>query len=88
MMPFVTYPIVVPSGRAFTTWDVPMLPPAPGRLKITTFSWSVSEKGRETVRARMSPPPPGRKGTTIVICFVCAKRASGAAPEARNAPAS
>lgn len=44
MMPFVTYPTVVPSGRAFTTWDVPMLPPAPGRLKITT-SWSVSEKG-------------------------------------------
>ena len=51
MMPFVTYPIVVPSGWDLTTWPVPMLPPAPGRLKITTISRSASEKGRDTVRA-------------------------------------
>ena len=88
MMPFVTYPIVVPSGWDLTTWPVPMLPPAPGRLKITTISRSASEKGRDTVRARMSPPPPGGKGTTIVICVVCAKRAPGADPAARKAPAS
>src|ERR1700724_678878 len=45
--------------------SVPMLPLAPGRLSMTTGCPQRSDSFCPTVRARMSMPVPGVKGTMI-----------------------
>ncbi|MOA18094.1 hypothetical protein D3C78_1383820 [compost metagenome] len=44
--------------------STPRLPPAPGRLSMTTVQLFLSANSWATVRAMKSVPPPGGKGTT------------------------
>src|SRR4051812_46997163 len=57
-------PIVYPSGAAFATSSVPMMPFAPPRLSTTTCAPSASAIPGATVRATISTTPPGGKPTT------------------------
>jgi hypothetical protein len=58
---------VYPSGGDFATASAPIVLPAPGRLS-TTIGWpSRLDSGGAMMRPRMSPGPPGEKGTIMVI---------------------
>jgi hypothetical protein len=61
-----TYDIssVWPSGGAFATRSMPMLPPAPARLSTTTAWPHFSDSFWPTIRASASDAPPGACGTT------------------------
>ena len=52
---------VWPSGVALATSRVARLPPAPGRVSITTGWPSFSDRCWPMMRARMSFGPPGAK---------------------------
>ncbi len=56
---------VWPSGGAFATNAVPMLPVAPARLSVTTPTFQRSASRGPSKRARMSAVVPGVYGTTI-----------------------
>jgi len=58
---------VCPSGAALATWSAPMLPLAPGLFSTITGWPRRSESFGPTVRAMMSMPVPGVKGTTTLI---------------------
>ena len=53
-------------GACAASW-VPMLPPAPGRLSITTEPPSTSASLCPTTRPTMSLVPPAACGTSITI---------------------
>ena len=57
---------VWPSGGAFATKSVPMLPLAPALFSTTTAWPHFSESFGAMTRARMSMPVPGEKGTISV----------------------
>ena len=57
---------VWPSGAAFATKSVPILPLAPGLFSTTTGCFQRSASLGWRARARMSMPVPGVKGTTRV----------------------
>ena len=57
---------VCPSGAALATASAPMLPLAPGLLSTTTACFQRSLSLGAMMRAMMSLPLPGVKGTTRV----------------------
>ena len=65
-----------PSGVAFATMAVPIVPPAPVRFSITTGCPQFSLIFCAMMRASVSVPPPGENGTTkrigLVGNFCCA----------------
>ena len=56
-------------GSARPAYSVPMVPPAPGRLSTRTGTASARARRSEKTRAMKSVPPPGVKGTTMVMGF-------------------
>ena len=83
-------PMVVPSGSAFATRSVPMLPLAPGRFSITTGWPSIGCRLSATTRPTMSGVEPGPNGTISRSGFVgqsCAAAGAIAASEASRAKA-
>ena len=79
---------VWPSGVAFATMAVPIVPPAPVRFSITTACPQFSLIFCAMMRASVSVLPPGENGTTMRIGlvgnFCCAWRASGVAARAQR----
>ena len=61
---------VYPSGAAFATASVPMLPLAPGRFSTTMLAFQSSPIFWPSVLARMSAPVPGVKGTISLIVLL------------------
>ena len=57
---------VWPSGLAFATSAVPIVPPAPVRFSITTDCPQLSLIFCAMMRARVSVPPPGDNGNTAI----------------------
>lgn len=55
---------VYPSAGLLATNFAPMFPPAPGLFSTMTGCPSDWASRSETIRARMSFPPPGANGTT------------------------
>ena len=58
---------VYPSGSLPATTPVPMMVPAPGRLSTITFWPRSFDISSARMRAMVSVPPPGAKGTTSRI---------------------
>ena len=67
--------IVLPSGAALATKSAPILPLAPGMFCTTTLCPIFSASWACTVRAMVSMPVPGVKGTMILMGTLlgCAK---------------
>ena len=79
-----------PSGVALATALVAIAPEAPGRFSTSTGWPSRSESLGWMMRATVSLPPPGAKGTMSVTGRVgnaCAKAAPVAAPNAAKSAA-
>src|SRR5258706_8306511 len=66
-MPTLTIRSVYPSGFAWATAFAPRIPAAPLRFSTTTGLGHFALSFVATVRAEISVPPPGGKGTTNVI---------------------
>src|SRR5580704_1698297 len=78
---------VLPSGGAFATTALPVLPDAPVRFSITTVAPRRCAKPACASRATASTEPPGGNGTTILIGpdgQLCARAASGASAAANT----
>src|SRR5712692_3417361 len=67
---------VWPSGAAFATEAVPMVPPAPGRFSTMTLQPSAAPSSGLIARARMSCTPPAPNGTTMRVTLLCAAAAA------------
>ena len=76
--------IVWPSGSALATYSVPMMVPAPGRFSTMTVPPSCLAISCASVREMMSVPPPGAKGTTILVTWLAKSAARDAAGRARQ----
>jgi hypothetical protein len=63
---------VVPSGFDRATAVAPTAPPAPARFSMMMVSPSRVASSGAITRARTSCPPPGAKGTMILVTGVCA----------------
>src|SRR5436190_4237667 len=66
---------VWPSGSAFTTAEVPIWPPAPGRFSTITGCFQCSFMRCAMMRAAMSAPAPADSGTMmrmVLVGYSCA----------------
>lgn len=91
--PVVTMSSVCPSGAAFATMSVPIIPPAPARLSTTMRCRHHVIKRGLVILARTSNPPPGVDGSTVLpdggdnrglARMMCSWRRRAASPEIRN----
>src|ERR1700694_616754 len=69
---------VWPSGSAFATEALPMVPPAPVRFSTITLRPSSVPSSALKARARMSCTPPAANGTTMRMKPCCAEAAVAA----------
>src|SRR5512133_377787 len=88
----VTCSSVCPSGGAFATMSVPMMPFAPDRLSITNDCPSPTATSFATMRAMASAVPPAGKGATsrigragyVSACACNAQHSTGNTSSLRN----
>ena len=84
--PALVIAMVYPSGAAFATASVPVTPPAPPRLSMTTCCLRISDIRCPTTRAIRSFGPPGGNGTMSRIGFDGKSCADAAAETNTTAP--